>query len=179
MLSLERLDKNIAECEDPSTLEFLLALREDLAHASTEDWDAFNELTEHLPSKDADPVLIILKGQLLLEKLVRKFIDSRLPNPAALEKQQFTAAQCIAIAESMCLDNDEPKWLWMQIKELNTIRNKLAHSLDNQSLEVRINNFVSTVSNAQKLRSKSISTVIARLYGMLKGLCDLSVSDGF
>ena len=187
MLSLELLDKNIAECreyiesgeEDPSTLEFFLKLREDLANASEADWEAYNELTSHLPDKDADPVLIILKGQLLIEKRVRMFINSRLPNPAALKKQEFTAAQCIAIAESMCLDNDEPNWLWRQVKELNTIRNKLAHSLDHENLETRIANFVSTVSNAQKLKNRSIANVVARLYGMLKGLCDLSESDEF
>ncbi len=187
MLSLELLDKNIAECreyveagkEDQSTLDFFLKLREDLADASEDDWVAFNELTHHLPDMDADPILIILKGQLLIEKRVRKFVDSRLPNPAALEKQQFSAAQCIAIAESMCLDNEKPSWLWKQIKELNTIRNKLAHNLENENIEVRISNFVSTVSNAKNLKSRSITSVIARLYGMLKGLCEISESDEF
>jgi hypothetical protein len=166
VLSLELLDQNISECrayveagkEDPTALEFLLKLREDLSHASKDDWYAFNELNEHLPDKNADPVLIILKGQLLLERLVQKFIDSRLPNPSALEKQQLTAAQSIALAESMCLPNDEPKWLWAQVRELNAIRNKLAHTLDSENIDKRISNFISTVSNAQNLRSKSISS---------------------
>lgn len=187
LLSLELLDKNIAECkeyvddgkEEQSTLDFLLKLREDLANSNEADWEAYNELTNHLPNEDADPVLIILKGQLLLERLVRIFIASRLPNPEALDKQQFSAAHCIAIAESMCLDNDEPRWLWAQIKELNTIRNKLAHSLENEKVEVRINNFVTTVSNAQNLQSKTLTSVISRLYGMLKGICDLSESNEF
>lgn len=187
MLSLDLLDKHIAECreyvdagkEEQSTLDFFLNLKRDLEHATEDDWEAYNELANRLPDKDADPVLIILKGQLLLEKQVRKFIDSRLPNPDALEKQQFSAAQCIALAESMCLDQDKPRWLWAQIRELNSIRNKMAHSLEIESLEKRINNFVSTISNAQKLENKSLINAISRLYGMLKGLCDLSVSDKF
>lgn len=187
MLSLELLDKNIAECkeyvdagkEDQSTLDFFLKLKEDLTNASEADWNAYNELTDHLPDQDADTVLIILKGQLLIEKLVRKFVAARLPNPGVFQKQNITAAQCIAIAESMCLANDEPKWLWAQVKKLNAIRNMLAHSLENEKVETRIKSFVSTVSNAQGLHSKTLTSVIARLYGMLKGLCDLAESDEF
>lgn len=134
MLTLELLDKHISECreyvesgkEDPEVLKSLIKLKRDLENASEADWSAYNELTEHLPGEDADPTLIILKGQLLIERLVRKFILSRLPNPAAFEAATFNAAQCIAIAESMCLKNKEPDWLWMQVKELNEIRNKLA-----------------------------------------------------
>ena len=187
MFSLEKLDKHIAECrkyveagtEKQSVLDMCVALRHDLVNASEDDWTAYNELTDHLPSVNDDPALIILKGQLLIERQVRKFINSRLPNAKALEKQSFSAAQCIAIAESMCLDNKEPEWLWKQIKELNAIRNKYAHTLGDENIEKRINNLVSTVSNAQKLESKTIVGVISRLYGMLKGLCEVSESDEF
>ena len=187
MLTLELLDKHISECrdyveagkEDPKTLDFFLTLRHDLEQATPEDWAAYNELSDHLPDQDADPVLIILKGQLLLERLIRKFILSRFPNPKAFEKTQFTAAHCITIGESMCLKNKEPEWLWKQVKELNSIRNKLAHSLDYESMEPRINSFVSTIANAQNLENRTINSAIARLYGMVKGLCDLSESNDF
>lgn len=187
MLTLELLDKHISECreyveagkEDPKTLEFFLSLRHDLEQAAPEDWAAYNELADHLPDQDADPVLIILKGQLLIERLVRKFILSRFQNPEAFEKNQFTAAQCIAIGESMCLKNKEPEWLWKQVKELNGIRNKLAHNLDYESIEPRVNSFVSTIANAQNLENRTITSAIARLYGMVKGLCDLSQSNDF
>ncbi|AEI36736.1 hypothetical protein [Francisella salina] len=187
MLDLDTLDKDIFECEKrvqdgrgcESTLEMLLKIRDDLKTATEEEWSAYNELVEHLPNENEDPILIILKGQLLIERKVRKFINSRLPNPDALQKQTFSAAQCIAIAESMCLDQEEPVWLWKQIKELNAIRNKLAHTLNDENIDKRINSFVSTVNNVQKLNSKSIVGAIARLYGMLKGLCELSESDEF
>jgi len=187
LLTPELLDKHISECkqyveageEDPKTLEFFLSLRHDLENATPEDWTAYNELVDHLPKEDADPVLIILKGHLLIERLVRKFILSRLPNSEAFDKANFNAAQCIVLAESMCLKNKEPEWLWKQVKEINTIRNKLAHNLDYESVEPRIKNFVSTISNAQKLENRTITSAISRLYGMLKGLCDLSQSEGF
>jgi hypothetical protein len=187
VLSLDLLDLHISECREYveagkevlSTLDFLLKLRENLATVEEADWAAYNELTDHLIDKSDNSVLFILKGQLLIERLVRKFIVSRLPNPKAFENQNFNASQCISIAESMCLNNEEPRWLWTQVKELNSIRNKLAHSLDDKTFEKRINNFVSTVSNAQKITNKSISNVIAHLYGMVKALCDLSNSNEF
>jgi len=187
LLTLEQLDKHISECreyveagkEDPKTLDFLLSLRHDLKNATPEDWEAYNELVDHLPSEEADPVLIILKGQLLIERLVRKFILSRLPNPEAFDKAQFSAAHCIAIGESMCLNKKEPEWLWKQVRELNSIRNKLAHNLDYEAVEPRVNTFVSTIANAENLENRTLTSAIARLYGMVKGLCDLSQSDEF
>jgi len=187
VFSLELLNKHIDECrksveagkEAPEELESLIKLRNDLEHASDTDWAAYNQLTDHLPTEDADPVLIILKGQLLIERLVRRFIISRLQNPEAFSRIQLNSAQCIALAESMCLQNKEPEWLWTQVKELNGIRNKLAHKLDDENIDGRIGNFVSTIANAQKMESKTLTSAIARLYGMVKGLCDLAESKEF
>ena len=38
---------------------------------TSEDWAAYNELAEHLPKEYDDPVLIILKGHLLIERLFK------------------------------------------------------------------------------------------------------------
>jgi hypothetical protein len=187
MLSLELLEKHIEECreyveaglEKQETLDFFLDLKRKLSSASDEDWRKYNELANHLPGDEADDVLIILKGQLLIEKRVREFIYSRMQNPDAFQRERFTASQCIAIGESMCLKNPEPEWLWKQIKELNTIRNKLAHNLEPEHIEKRIANLVSAVSNAQGLDTKSLARVVARLNGMLKGLYDVSESSEF
>ncbi|GAA0241533.1 uncharacterized protein MP3633_2115 [Marinomonas primoryensis] len=79
----------------------------------------------------------------------------------------------------MCLKSKEPEWLWKQVKELNSIRNKLAHNLNYESIEPRVNSFVSTIANSQNLENRTITSAIARLYGMVKGLCDLSHSNDF
>jgi len=187
MLSIELLDKHIEECkeyvaagkESGETLLFLENLRKDLEHANTSDWDSYNDLAKHLPNDAADASLIIIRGQLLIEGLVKRFVESRLSNPKALTRHKFKAAEYLAIAESMCLDNDEPRWLWTQLRELNAIRNNVAHELESENISKRINNFVSTVTKAQRLENRSLSSVIARLYGMVKGLCDLSISDDF
>jgi hypothetical protein len=175
MLSLELLDKHIKECrkcvdsgvESKDVLDDLIDLRKHLACASEEEWAAYNHMTNHLPDDNNDSTLIILKGQLLIEQLVRKFIESKLPNPVAFNKISLNAAQCNALAESLCIESEGGKWLWGQVNELNTIRNKLAHNLDSEKFEQRISNLISTVSNKQKLDDRSLSGVVACLYGMM------------
>lgn len=187
MFNLELLQKHISECrllvaigrEKPETLKDLLELYEDLKDQDEIGWNAYNELVEHLPGDDQDPALVILKGQLLIERLMRRFISSRLPNPSPFQHSQIKAADCIIIAESMCLPNKEPMWLWAQVKELNSIRNKLAHNLSDNKIEHRISNFVSTVANHTGLHSKTLTGAISRLYGMLKGLCEVAESEEF
>lgn len=187
MLNLERLQAHISECrklvasgnEKPETLKELLDLYEDLKDEDEIGWKAYNELVEHLPDNNQDPALIILKGQLLIERLIRRFISSRLPNPSPFQNSQIKAADCIIIAESMCLPNDEPKWLWTQVKELNSIRNKLAHNLSDIKIDKRISNFVSTVANHTELHNRTLNSSISRIYGMLKGLCEVAESEEF
>jgi hypothetical protein len=187
VLTLESLNEHIEQCrilvakgeEQPEELEELLQLREDLKNEDERGWAAYNELVEHLPNDDQDPLLIILKGQLLIERLITRFIVSRLPNPEPFIKLQLSSAQCIGIAESMCLSNKEPKWLWSQVKELNSIRNKLAHKLTDKSIEKRIESFVSTIANHEGLHNRTITGAISRLYGMLKGLCEVAESNEF
>lgn len=164
MLTLQGLDDHIAECralveqgeESSETLEHLIALRTDLANASEADWAAYNELADHLPPNDADSTLVILKGHLLLERLVRRFIRSRFPNSSAFKDKAFSAHQCIQIAEAMCLSAEEPEWLWKQVKELNSIRNDLAHKLDYEHTDKRISSFISTVSNRCDLQNRTL-----------------------
>ncbi|WP_395120228.1 hypothetical protein ACFCQI_04690 [Rhodanobacter sp. FW102-FHT14D06] len=185
MLTLELLEQNIAECraaveagtEKSEVLQFFLNLHKDLANASESDWQAYNEIAENLPNEGADNVLVVLKGQLLIERLVHKFIHSRLPNPKAFKSQSFRFSQCIQIAEAMCLPNEEPAWLWQQVKELNTIRGQLAHELQPKNIDTRIHNFVTTIANTCNLSSHTPTSAVAHLYGMVKGLCDLSTDD--
>jgi hypothetical protein len=184
---LKLLEQNITECraavkagmEKPEVLQFLLNLHKDLANASESDWQAYNEIAENLPNDGVDSALVVLKGQLLIERLVHNFIRSRLPNPKAFKDQSFRFSQCIQIAEAMCLPNDEPAWLWQQVRELNTIRGQLAHGLHPKNIDTRINNFITTIANTCNLSSHTLTSAIAHLYGMVKGLCQKKGSGSF
>jgi hypothetical protein len=81
-----------------------------------------------------EEALIVLKGHLVLEErldaIFRKFVF----NPEHLERAQLRFAQKIVIARSVSLDQDK-NLLWELIEKLNTLRNKLSHSLDGESRE--------------------------------------------
>ena len=186
-LSKKLLDEHTEQCrkqvelghESQQTLDFFVSLQQDLAAATEADWKAYSELVEHLPEEKEDPILIVLKGHLLIEKVTRRFVESHLPNSSALDNVNFTTAHLIALAESMCLPNDEPRWLWRMVRELNTIRNKMAHKLDSKEFDGRLHEFVQEFADNQNLQNRGVTNIVSHLYGMVKALCDLSASDEF
>jgi hypothetical protein len=188
MLSLNLLDTDIEErkkCvergeEDRTNLDFLLNFRDTLKNTTKSDWEIYNDLIEHLPNDNNNPLKTIITGLLVVEKLIRRFISLRYQQPPISDNQSISVSLCIDIAENMCLAREVPKWLWNQVRELNEIRNKLvAQSFLDKKTENQIANFVSEISKVQKLHDKTITGAISFLYGMIKGLCDLSESKEF
>lgn len=186
-VSLEQLDKDIEELKklvaegaaSQSELEGPVALRARLQLASPDDWDAYRFLIEHLPPDDADELLIVLKGHLMLEFMVREFVRRRMLNPDALEAARLGSSAMICLAEALCLPNDEPRWLWARVKQLNALRNKLAHNLDVSQVMKRIEDFVGEVSRREAMANPTLGGAISRLYRMVKGLCDLANDPNF
>ena len=186
-LNIEKLEEDIQTARqlvsegkaDQNDLDGLLLLRERLQSADPEDWEAYNLLTAHMPPEDADETLIILRGHLLIEQKVRAFIDHRLINPDAFRAANYTTYQCICLAEAFCLPGEDPKWLWDRVKELNTIRNRMAHKLAPDDVKQKIESFVGTVEVKFSLSSSKLISAICHLYGMVKGLVDLSEQREF
>jgi hypothetical protein len=184
---MELLEQHIEECaraveegvESQETLDFFLSLRQDLASALEADWEAMSELWDQLPPENKDPIQVILKGHLLIAKMTRKFISLKLRNPQALEEIRLTLGHCIDIAESLCLRNDESKWLWNRVRDINVIRGALDRIPRPTTLDARISAFISEVSRNQGLSDESFSNAIARIYGMIHGLCQLGTSEEF
>ncbi len=186
-ISLEQLDKDIeglrklvADGKVPQPeLDGLIELRDRLQHTSPDDWDAYGFLIEHLPPDDADDLLIVLKGHLLLEFQVREFVRRRMLNPDAVDAGRLSSFAMICLAEALCLPTEEPKWLWTRVKQLNALRNKLAHNLAINQVKNQIEDFVGEVSRRQTLASPTLGGAISRLYGMVKALGDLANDPDF
>ena len=131
MLNLNLLEIDIENCREfvekgeecPTVLESLIKLRDRLNNATDSEWKIYNDLFEHLRS-DNDPVNIIVNGLLAIEKIIHRFINLRNQQPSSHDNNN-SVTQCVDIAEKMCLNREEPKWLWNQVRELNSIRNKL------------------------------------------------------
>jgi len=182
MVSLEQLDSDIEALRRLSKagnaphvdLKYLLELRQKLEGATASDWEACRLLIEHLPENRDDILGTVIKGHLLFDSIIRRFVDTRTPNGPALDAARFTSYQMICLAEALCLRNEEPRWLWARIKELNSLRNTLAHNLEPAEVQERIARFVTEVDNKDKLAGRTLVGAISRLYGMLRALADLA-----
>jgi hypothetical protein len=81
-----------------------------------------------------DEAVIILKGHLVLEERLNAIFKKFVFNPDHLERARLTFAQKLAVARSISLDQDKHS-LWELVEKLNTLRNKLSHSLDGEARE--------------------------------------------
>lgn len=76
-----------------------------------------------------DEALVVLKGHLIVEEKLDEIIEAFVFHPQQLETARLSFAQKVAIARSISLDEPE-NTVWDLILKLNTLRNRLAHSLD-------------------------------------------------
>ena len=106
-----------------------------------------HKFIEHFPFEE-DFTLQILKGHLLVEEALREIVRLQLPHPEALNGSSGTRFDChqiICLAEALTPESQKTPWLWKAIKKLNSLRNKLAHQLDNAGLEDKIKDLIKYV----------------------------------
>jgi hypothetical protein len=101
-------------------------------------------LAKHLPLKSEDRTLIVLKGHLLVENLLTEFIVSKVPDPSHLEAGQFRFPQRVALAQ-MFAPKGSNDWVWDALRKLNSLRNTLAHRLEAENAEHKLNEFLKSV----------------------------------
>ena len=113
--------------------------------------EAIAKLMEHFPVH-ADMTLQVLKGHLLIEETLREIFQHLLKSPSALAGEKgtsFTCHQIICLVEALApKPRDEMKWVWSAAKQLNNLRNDMAHKLNPQGLESKIQSFLRCVREA-------------------------------
>ncbi|WP_341860579.1 hypothetical protein AAEO47_06830 [Pseudomonas aeruginosa] len=80
-----------------------------------------------------DDMTVVLKGHLMVEKLMRDFCVSQLPNPEYFVKAKLGFSQLALITRSIAVCpsvEDDGGWLWGAVNRLNSVRNLYAHNLD-------------------------------------------------
>lgn len=105
-----------------------------------------NRFISHLPLDSTDNVTVVLRGHLLVEELLREYVSLQFQKPEMLKDARLTFHQILCIARASSNDAASDK-LWLSIEKLNGLRNKLAHSLEPKDLEIKIEKFVSHLSN--------------------------------
>lgn len=91
-------------------------------------------------------LVVILKGHLLLEELVRHIISERVKNPKALLLGRFDCYNAICFAQALVGDEAEEA-LWQHLRALNKIRNNIAHNVEPKNFTNTIIEFVNSFNS--------------------------------
>ena len=104
---------------------------------------AFERFLQLLPhGRELD--LVILKAHLLIEEQLNLLIASRLSNPDVLLEEKFESYYRILLAQSF-FESDFRPWLWKSLLQLNTLRNRIAHSLAPKGISHIIDHLIQTI----------------------------------
>jgi len=90
------------------------------------------EITQHLDKAD-DPILVILRGHLLVEERLRRILARLSRAPEELKTLRLSFHQVLYLCRAVIGRHDEPAWGFM--KRLNEARNRIAHRLDPGDLD--------------------------------------------
>jgi len=117
----------------------------------------------HLPAgKDAE--LLILKGHLLVERLLEKYVSQNVAHSAELQQAGFRFAQKLAIVAALHTQT-ESAWLWSSLRTFNRLRNELAHQIEGSKYNALLEQFVVQVEASPELpQLEPPSDVTARLH---------------
>ena len=149
-----------------------------LQSLSEHDIAVYDLFLEHMPDQDADLELVILKGQLLVEYRLKEFVNERLLSPPALADARLTAHQVICLAEAMCLDNEDPHWLFGMARKLNSLRNALAHNLAPSGMKERVDAFVAEYTARYPVQS-GLAGCVGHLYAQVAELARIAGLPGY
>jgi hypothetical protein len=94
------------------------------------------------PPVDTDVTLVVLKGHLLIETELIDICYRLLKNPHALEGERLRFSLRLKLVQALVGSEELPDEFWQAIKDLNAIRNKLAHRLEPNDLDTAIQQFV-------------------------------------
>jgi hypothetical protein len=106
-------------------------------------------LIKHLPHYQEPATLILLKGHLLVEELLRGYIDRKLSNPSAFKHDQFRFAKVLMLCRALSPQKMK-SWPFDAAKMLNDIRNEIAHELESEDLQGKLGKFVNLVEQNSK-----------------------------
>jgi hypothetical protein len=101
-------------------------------------------LLDHLPHYQDSTELILLKGHLLVEELLRNYIDRKLPNPDQFKHDQFSFSKILMLCRALT-PTKVRSWSFDAAKKLNAVRNKVAHELDSPDVRSNLDCFISLV----------------------------------
>lgn len=121
---------------------------------------------QHMP-RTGDADLTLLKGHLLVEKILQMLIDKSLRNPLAIRDARFTFRHRLYLAKAL-YPEDYLEWVWEAAQKLHSVRNEMVHSLDKRTFDQKLKDFVDFVERKQSAPApEMVSPVFGRLHWAL------------
>lgn len=138
---------------------------------------------------NGDRDLILLKGHLLVEELLRTYIKKMLPQPDELsDPREFGFIQYLRLTKAFQEDASHD-WIWVALEKLNSIRNLLAHHLEPKGFEDRLEHFLSfveenaagkrTEEELKKMRMERLYWIMSLLLLLLTGILAVKLHPVF
>lgn len=101
---------------------------------------------EKFPIKNDDEALIYLKAHLLVEQLLIAIVSKKVKHPKMINEYKYKQYLCL----NRAFDDNIHSWVWSACDMLNSIRNKLAHSLEPTGLEKSQEKFLNIIEKNAK-----------------------------
>jgi hypothetical protein len=110
---------------------------------SASDEDSVDSIERHLSQSD-DPILVILRGHLLIETRLRDILMSVSRSPDELHDARLSFYQVLAVVRAIIGRAEEAVWAFIKRlnKRLNEVRNRVAHHLEPGDLDELIGSMV-------------------------------------
>jgi hypothetical protein len=109
--------------------------------------NAFERHVKHFPS-GSDLELQVLKGHLLIENILRELVDTGLRSPEAIRGARLTFHQVACLARGLTQHAEIEPWNWTVVGKLNSVRNELAHQLEQSQLIAKVAELISFAKSA-------------------------------
>lgn len=138
------------------------------------------KLYKHLPDELDETLNIemsILKGHICIEERLKEFIELKLPNPRNFFSEIGRVSFNFLLSLARSLDSDEK--VWGLISQLNKVRNRVAHGLDNDKNALLLREFLSSCSNeyfnGENITANSaVTSIYCRLVWKIKEITNES-----
>lgn len=124
--------------------------------------------------KSNDPVIVIIKGHLLVEEALFTAVSGFCRRPEAIENARLSFAHLLALYSGLTGQKEEGH-IYKFIKATNELRNKLAHNADVPELEKKIDALLAihtgepVTSKNARVRAGHLKVVFAFTCGTIHG----------
>lgn len=101
--------------------------------------DGLSRYGSFLPADDDHPLeILVLRGHLLIEEELRKLVMKKCAKPELFRLHDRTPFRGLLTLCEALYGSAIPSWLWTVLRDLNQVRNSLAHRLEDQGVRAGV-----------------------------------------